>query len=226
MPITDYILGIAAGFLGVPGQTLLQGLVGAMDAEAERTRLSVRSTLLELAEDDALGAHGRQSRLERVRGESARSYRDWLRTRFLRYRGGGTAPELVAQLEHLGYPNASVVTWLDLALAGNPGAFGGKSSYFFVRIDPPHPFRRAARWDDGTLWDGGALWDIQGSEADIEDLRRTIQRWRPASMSCRFIDIIFTNVFGLPIDTVRIPLWEEWEIGKNGGANDDYNTGY
>lgn len=210
----------AAAFLSVLGERL--------DALALRFEHARRASFLEDAPDDALDHIAESSSLLRVRLDTAATFRAYLRRRWRIWEEAARRERLLDEINRLGYPNALVVTWADLAEAGNPGAFGGIfTTFFYVVIKPPHRFGPAKLWDGGLQWDDGSLWDIQGDPQDLEDIKRAIRKWKPASSSCRYIEIwLRVGLFGLPTELVRVPMWEPWEYDRDGQASDLYNSGY
>ena len=58
-------------------------------------------------------------------------------------------------------------------------------------------------------------------------LKRVIQKWKPAASSCRYIEAwLRVDLFGNPLEIVRFPVWEDWELDASGNARDYFNTGY
>lgn len=210
-----------AAFIGV--------LSAKKDELADRMAGAIDARLVERAPDDALDDIGGNSYLERALVDTAATFRAYLRRPFERWWRSSTPAGLVAELAHLGYPSANVITWRDLVDNGADGnvAFGGFSTFGFVLIRPPHPFLPPGLWDDGALWDAAPYqWDITAPPGSIEELRRTVAKFKPGYLSIRYIEIwLRVGLFGLPLEIVRIPVRESWEKQANGGFLDFYNSG-
>ena len=117
----------------------------------------------------------------------------------------------------------------DLADGGEPQAFGGDTSCWYLLIEGTHPWKPAIRWDGGAAWDqAGVYWDVSNHDpALLAALKRVIQKWKPAASSCRYIEAwLRVDLFGNPLEIVRFPVWEDWELDASGNARDYFNTGY
>ena len=213
-----------------PGSSkLLAGWGDQLDQLAQRARDTARAALLDLCGDDALGAHGVNSGLERAKNETAAAFRAYLQTRFTRWWLSGTDEELVRQVQRLGYSRVFVKPWIELALAGNPGAFGGYTSFWYLQIAKPNPFTVPKKWGahTGKWGDHGTVWGVGGvTPNELNEIRRIVRKWGPAGASCRFIELVVqVNIFGIPTRVVRIPVYEEWQRQENGAYYDLYNHG-
>jgi len=232
MPFVEYLPSIALPALSgldEGSRLLLTGWGDMLDTLAQRARDSARAALLDLCEDDALGAHAVASNLEPAKGETLAALRRYLQSRVARWLQSGTAPEMLIQLERLGYPRCEVVTWLDLALAGQPLAFGGISSFWYLIIRKPNPFGPPGKWGDGAKWGQAPyLWGLSGATvADLDEIRRIVRKWGPAGGCCRFIELVLAqDIFGAPLRTVRIPVYEDWQRQANGAYYDFYNHSF
>ena len=233
MPFVEYLPSIALPALSdldEGSRRLLQGWGDMLDTLAQRGRDSARAALLDLCEDDALGMHAVASYLERAKVETAAAFRAFLQTRFTRWARSGTDEEMLLQLARLGYPACEVVSWIDLALAGNPGAFGGYTSFWYLIIRKPNPWVPGEKWgarvakyqDRKTMWGPAG-----GTPADLDEIRRIVRKWGPGGKSCRFIEIVLQqDLFGNPLKKVRVPVYEPWQRQSNGAYFDLYNLNY
>lgn len=233
MPFTEYFTATALPALSTldeGARRLLQGWGSMLDDLAQRARDSARAALVDLCEEDALGAHGVARDLPRARGEALPAYRAYLQSRFTRSRGAGTDEELLVQLARLGYPACEVVSWIDLALAGNPGAFGGYTSFWYLIIRKPNPWVPGEKWGArvAKYQDRKTMWGLAGgTPADLDEIRRIVRKWGPAGGSCRFIEIVLAqDLFGNPLKKVRVPVYEPWQRQSNGAYFDLYNLNY
>lgn len=208
-----------AAFLGVLHQQ--------MDDLVLRMKWSIGARLVEKAPDDALASVGGNCNLPKPRTLTAAAYRSYLRRPFERWYDSGTPAGLAREIAALGYPRVEVHDWRTLADAGNPGAFGGNWSCFFVRIRHPHSWKWPGAWDGPAKWDQETwTWDSSATLPEIDEIRETIRRFKPAHMTCRFIEVYLQeDLFGNPLQFVRWPMHEDWERAANGGFPDFYNGG-
>lgn len=198
-----------------------------MDDVVSRMKWSIGARLVEKAPDDALASIGGNCNLPQPRAMAAAAYRAHLRRPFERWYDSSTPAGLAREIAALGYPRVEIFSWRDLADLGNPGAFGGNASCFFVRIRQPHPWSLPGTWDGGAAWDAAPFtWDSTATLPEIEEIRETIRRHKPAHMTCRFIEVFLQeDVMGNPIEYTRWPMHETWERAANGGFLDFYNGG-
>lgn len=154
---------------------------------------------------------------------------------------GAVAGRLRKEIIELGY--GSVEYWTYRRLVDEAGAdplttFGGISSFFYILLKPPLAFP----WVKGSLWGpppvgSGILWGQQAPPKlwgldqafvwHIDELRRVIRKWKPASKSCRFIEVwLAVDLFGNPLEVRRFPVHEQWEFRPDGAAPDFYNNSY
>lgn len=205
----------AASFVGA--------LAAQQDEIAARLAGAVLVRLASRCPDDALDDLGRTFNLERAPGESNASFRAYLRGAWTIWASAGTEARLRAELRRI-WPDAEIHTWRALADGGNPGAFGGDPSCFYVTATWASRF--PISWDDGSTYDGGSLWDL-GFPADVDRsrlgaARSWLQKWKLCGKTCRYIELTLQSG-----RVVRVPTRERWEYGADGGATTDYyNTGY
>jgi len=200
-----------------------------VDEAGERLRGAWRSSLPRQAPADALGEIAYSYNLDPMsRALPEAALREYLSDPWSLWRKAGTRERIVAECSNLGLL-VDVVSWRDLADAGEPQAFGGDTSCWYLRVLGAHPWKPPVRWDGGATWDQqGVYWDVSNHDpALLAALRRVIAKWKPAASSCRYIEVwLKLDLFGNPLEIVRFPVWEDWELDANGNARDYYNTGY
>lgn len=154
--------------------------------------------------------------------------------------GGPTPGRLRKEIVALGYSTVRYRSYRHLVDDDGQDptkVFGGIfTSFFYIEIRPPFPFPWGVggRWGplpvgDGAPWGNAPfLWGFGGAETwQFDELRRTIAKWKPAGSSCRFVEIqLHLNIFGIPTEVRRIPVWEDWELDSNGAARDFYNNSF
>lgn len=200
----------------------LSALSAVWDDLADRFAAGITARLAATCPADALDLVAAGMRLARAHGESDAAFREYLKDPMGRWRKAGTPEGLLAELAHLGYPSASLISWRDLYDAGFTAAFGGFTSYLFVAIDQPNGFLPPGAWDDGALWDGGTTWDATLPYPDAaRDLIRVCREWKPGGMSVRFAKIKCTDG-----RVITLPIGDAWEWDAAGNANDFYLSGY
>lgn len=204
--------------------TFLRGLANTLDTFVDGCKTAAYAHIAKTAPADGLNALGvTYGGLTRALRDSDSSYRDYLKAPMTRWSKFGTVEGLKAELAHLGYPDAYVISWRDLVDAGAAApnvVFGGNSSFFYVGIRAPNPIGSpVATWGGGALWrTSGALWGTSASTAEyINEIRRVIALVKPAHTSCRFICVFNDSLSGpnaqlLPSGTFHIyPCNESWE---------------
>ena len=212
--------------------SLLSALSAQKDEVVARLSAAVTLRLASLCPDDALGLLGQTLGLERSPLDTNASFRTYLKGAWEAHRLAGTELQLSRELERL-WVGAEIFTWRRLSDNAISG-FGGDRSCFFVRIAPGNGFVLPWKWDAvGADWDdAGRVWDLgvvsEALRKRLEITRRWIHRWRPAGMTCRYIEVVFTvDGFGQPLKYTRIPVRERWELGADGVAvHSYYNGGY
>lgn len=215
------------------GRPLWQGIAETIDAGANRFREAVRTRFPSVAPEDALGEIAHSVNLDPPAARMGTDgLRDYIADPWDKWAHAGTRGRILEELALLGLSNCLIITWRDLADAGEPLAFGGDQSCWFLRVKKPHPWTPARRWDAPTsIWDAqDHYWDFGPGHdpALLRAIERIIKKWKPASSSCRYIEIWLTAaVFPpQPIEIARVPIWEEWEKDANGQAVSYYNGGY
>lgn len=215
------------------GEPLFETIGDLCDEAVQRAREAMRCWFPSVAPSDAL-VHCADARnldypVSRMANIDVRGY---LADPWGKWEHSGTRGRILEELALLGLTNALIVSWRDLADGGEPLAFGGDQSCWFLRIKKPHPWTPARRWDAATsIWDAqDHYWDF-GPGHDPELLlavKRIIKKWKPAASSCRYIEIwLNAAVFPpMPIEIVRVPVWEDWEFDARGQAVSYYNGGY
>ncbi len=224
--ISDYIVSGAAGTLkrlrrGTMAN-LWRGLLSGVDRRADDLELvAERAMLLECSAAD-LDNHLRNTNDERACGETDDEVRAYLANRWTAYKLAGTPEGLRLQLARFKINRVTIVRELDLRHAAIAGAFGGETGYYFLVLDPPHPFLSglAPIWDDGGTWQDGRVWGgiPESSLACLESLRRFVRRWEPSGESCRYILAGVDNTFAWdPVtftytgNAVSLPIAKGWE---------------
>lgn len=210
----------------------LAQVAAQQDAAVDALAQAVLVRLVSRCPDDALDLLGRTLGCERSPREDAAAYRRYLAQAWQVHRDAGSRAGLQRELERL-WTAPQIWTWRDLADAGDPGAFGGDESCFFVRV-PPGNLGGPWKWDEpGAKWDdAGRVWDLGllgPQQREIVRLTaRWIQRWRPGGMTCRFIEFVWTvDGMGAPLTWARVPVRERWEFNEVGVAiHSYYNQGY
>lgn len=217
---------IAKGPLVRIGTKLYQRTMAAFgqvgDAVRDDAAFAVREAMIEECTADAYPAHLRNSNLQVVTGESAAAQLAELRRRWLTWRESGGYEGMLRALARIGYANAVIKSTLDLEIDGFAGAFGNYRNFFFVRVNQPNIWAPGDLWDGGELYDGGALWALSGGTIeDLELLIYTIQKFKPFTHSCRYVEIQTND------GSVRtIPMHEPWEREPNGAFQLFYNYNY
>jgi len=244
--LTSYLPQVLPEWLSKPSISLLTTFTQVADSLRDDAAFAVKESMIEEATTDAYPFHLRNSNIPVVGGESSTSQLSTLRDRWNIWRRSGTVGGVTNGLERIGLPGCSVVTELDLRLAGVPNAFGGYRGFFYVSVPYPNPFAEAVNWADGQLWDGSIddLWGLNGGFALLENAKAQIRKWKHACSSCRFIVIgLDANFARLALwggfnwgqalwgafvgKFVIVPMWEQWEIGPDGSQQREfYNYSY
>lgn len=208
------------------GAALIEGFAVTADTLSARFRDALRTRFPSVAPADALPEIAATYNLEPPADlMTTAALRSYLADPWAKWAKAGTRGRIIEELALLGLTGlttASIVTWRNLADGGNPGAFGGDSSCWYLELGTTHPFVDAVAWDGGALWDAGERWDFDDPTGQdlLPRIERVIRKWKPASSSCRFIRMT------LPSGDVAVrPLFEDWEI-VNGVAAPYYSTGY
>jgi len=210
------------------GRVLWQGICDVADATSLRLREALRTRLPSLAPSDALGDIAYNANLDPPTRLTVAQQRAYLADPWSLWRKAGTRERIEAECANLGLL-VRVVSWRDLADGGEPQAFGGDTSCWYLLVEGTHPWKPPIRWDGGPNWDQASVyWDVSNHDpALLAALRRVIAKWKPAASSCRYIEVwLKLDLFGNPLEIVRFPVWEDWELDANGNARDYYNTGY
>lgn len=205
------------------GQKLWGALCDEADAVAEQLRAAMRCRLPSVAPADALPEIAWGQNLEPPDVLTLEQTRVYLADPWSKWRVAGTRQRILAECALLGLTSAAIVSWRDLATGGNPGAFGGDSSCWYLQIPQPNPFTPPPNWDAGpppNFEQDGLDWDAEGLGL-IVNLQRIIARWSPAASSCRYIEITLSDT-----TVVRVPVRWWWEYDATGSAPNYYNDGY
>lgn len=223
---------------GTWGAGLFRTLADACDATFASSKDAVRQRLLSKCTDEALPYLGQNFNLDWPARFTAQQIRDYIGSPWDHWENAGSAPRLVAELTALGH-NPSVISYRSLVdiIGTDPNTtFGGYSSFFYVILRAPFPFPWdvAGRWGpppvgSGALWGSAPfLWGISGAQVwQLDEVRRTIAKWKPAGSSCRFIEVwLKVDIFGVPTEVRRFPVHEQWELQSNGAAREFYNYSY
>jgi hypothetical protein len=210
------------------GAVLWRGVCDLADETSLRLREALRTRLPSLAPQDALGEIAFNANLDPPQTMPLELLRRYLADPWRLWRKAGTRARIIEECALRGL-SVDVVSWRDLANRGIPQAFGGDTSCWYLQVLAPHPWRAAIRWDGGPAWDQARVfWDASNHDpALLADLRRIIAKWKPAASSCRYIEAwTRVDLFGNPVEIVRFPVYEDWELDRNGNAKDYYNGGY
>lgn len=205
--------------------TLLRAIAAAWDRVVSAAVSAAYDHGSQTCSADALDFVGETyGGLARALIDSDASYRAYLRHPLARWYTFGTRGGLLAELAHIGYPRAQVVTWRDLvdAGAGSPNVvFGGITTFFFVAIFAPSVITaRLAKWKvSGDRWkDTKAVWGGSANRAQyLDEIRRVIAMVKPAHTSCRFVVVFNDTASGLNAQLlptgsyVVYPFNEQWE---------------
>lgn len=215
-------------FLGT-GLGVWAGVAGRIDDLVVRARTAVLSRQPRVAPADALPYIAENRNLDHPARFTVDQVRDYLASAWALWRKAGTRTRMLDELGNLGLNDCEIVSWRDLADAGQPQAFGGDFSCWFLRIKQPNPWRPVAKWDSGVLWDQPQLWwDAGRHDPELwAAILRVIAKWKPAASSCRFVEIVLrVDIFGNPTEVARAPIHEWWELDARGNAPNYYNEGY
>lgn len=199
------------------------------DELVDRLAGSILARSSDRAPDDALEAVGGNFYLSRALHDTAATFRAYLRRPFTRWRKAATPQGMREELAHLGYASTEIISYRDLVDGGLPGTvFGGVGSFWFLRINKPNSWGPPGHWGDGSRWGAAPYtWGSSATAQEIDEIRRVIAKWKPASTSCRFIEAVLeVDMFGAATKVVRWPVREPWELDARGAAKDYYNTGY
>lgn len=184
--------------------TFLRAFADASDTFVDALTTAAYCRFAGKAPADALDELGiTYGGLARALRDTVASYRAYLHAPISRWYTFGTKAGLLAELKHLGYPNARVCSWRDIVDSGNlPSSFGGITSYFFVAIYFPFalPIVAGAKWDDGaaTWLNSGDTWGGFGRNPDdIEEIKRTIALVKRGRSSCRYVIMANDATFAL-----------------------------
>jgi len=221
-----YLNGIGADLWGTLGAT-------GDDAYAA-VKESVRQRLVNRCKDEALPWIAQTFHLGYPARLTVAQVRGYLTDPWTHWENAGTRDRLLDELGVLGYLNCQIITYRDLVDAGSPDTvFGGKESFFYVIIKKPNPWAPSGKWGlpplgSGALWGAAPFtWGSTASWSEIEEIRRVIEKWKPATTSCRFIEAwLEVTIFGNPLTVVRWPVHEPWEQAQNGAYRSFYNYAF
>jgi len=217
-------------YLEQAGAPLWESIGEMADEASAWLRLALRTRFPSVAPSDALAEIAYNQNLEppvgAMGGDDA--VRAYLADPWSKWEKAGTRQRMLDELALLGYPNCEIVTWRDLVDRGQPPTvFGGFESFFYVIIKKPNPWTVPGKWGDGAKWGGGSKWGSTATWAEIQAIRRVIQKWKPAATSCRFIEAwLVVSLFGLPTRWTRWPVNEWWERTPSGAYPNFYNYSY
>jgi hypothetical protein len=214
---------IAKGPLVRIGGRLYQRTMAAFGQVGDGLRddagFAVKEAMLEECTPDAYPAHLRNSNLQVVTGETSAQQLAVLRRRWLTSREIGGYEGMLGALARIGYPDAEIWPTLELKISGVINPFNNLRNFFYVRANQPNI------WEPGELYDGGALYETAklwalggGTKEDLGLLIFTIQKFKPYTHTCRFVEIERTDG-----KVVRIPMHEKWERQANGAWRQYYN---
>lgn len=223
-------------YLAGPGQALWTGIGSMLDDVVTATKVGVRARLPQLALPQALPEIARTFDLDYPVRWAEAVIRAYLTDPWTHYANDGSAPRMLAEIKALGYSTVYIFTYRNLKDIGFPSVFAGVngqpdySSFWYLVIAPPHPWKVARKWGaPGVKWGAAPFnWGGTASWAEIEEIRRVIRKWKPAASSCRFIEVWLAvdPMTGVPTNVVRWPVHEDWEQQGNGAYIEFYNTGF
>ena len=214
---------LAKGPLVRIGAKLYQRTVAGFGQIGDEVRddmaFASREGMLEECTADALPHHLRNSNLQVVAGETAAEQLAVLRRRWLTWRESGGYEGMLNALTRIGYPDAVIKSTLDLKIDGEMNPFANLRNFFYVRVSQPNIWTVGKLYDGGAEYDDGSLWGLGGGgPADIALLIFTIQKFKPFTHSCRFVQIERTDG-----KVIAIPMHEPWERQANGAYRQYYN---
>jgi hypothetical protein len=224
----EYLVALAPRWLrGPTGEAVLRSFGTQLDALEQGARDAAKCALVERCPEDAIGYHAAARRLELYPGESVTTWRARVAAAWSALHWLGTKKGIEDALKAIGFATAKVHSTADAApgwwapawppaprnpkpewwdASGAPAwpvAHGDTTwwSRFWVVLDAPGPFG----WTASTTWGsknwGGFLWGIDGAtEAQVQLVRRVVERWRPAHEVC---DGILVNFGGTSAAWIR-----------------------
>ena len=202
-----------------------RGFFRALGEMGEQLRgeiaLAIKQWMIEECDPTTYVHHMVNSGLPRVKNETDNQVLTILRDRWYRWRGGGGSETMLWAIRRLGYSSVEIYAQIDLLIAGLAGAFGTNKNFFYVRINQPNQWTNGELWDGGKLWNDNTLWGLGGgTREDLDILFAMIRKFKGATMSCRYVEIVTQT------GMVRvIPMHEEWE-NENGTYRWYYNRTY
>jgi hypothetical protein len=235
MPYFEYMPRAAVVWLkGANGQKWMEATGLSIDQMAELWRSAVRQRFPFFAASDALASLGTERQMERGLTESEATYRNRIHLAWDLWLTAGSHGSMLRVLRDMGYPNAAIVqqngmgsTLLgDVAQMVNLGTnplLGGIPwwtfdtndlmwSRFAVLFFPPFP----AGWTNiQTPPSPSSL----PSDSEVDIIRRTIQKWKPAKATLVGISVMLDGrCIGWPVriignGTTIVPFG-----ATNGGA--------
>ncbi len=219
MPFRDSILAVSPPFLTEEGGTAeaVQYAEGdAMDALADWMIEGVQASMPGIGTPDADYLIGIDMQIDRGPNELSPHYEVRLQKAVDSHAIQGSPPEMLRQL--LAWFSPSTITPLRLvsdsavwheidtstevvtktvvgtnwtwdAFAWNGSA--GRWHRGWVIIDSSTAPWTPKKWGDGHKWGDGGTWGSSATVGEIAALRRIIDRWKPAHITCMNIIIIF-----------------------------------
>ena len=200
-------------------QRTMAGFGQVGDEVRDNAGFGVAEAMINECTADALPFHLRNSNLQVIAGETSATQRAVLDRRWLTWREGGGYTGMLNALTRIGYPDAIIWSTLDLKIAAVMNPFNNYSNFFYVRVNQPNIWNPGNLYNGGALYDGGGLWGLSGgTPEDLELLIYTIQKWKPFTHTCRFVEIEISDG-----SIITIPMHEPWEKQPNGAYQNYYN---
>lgn len=207
----------------------LTGTLGdAKDAAAQAARDAAKAGLVGDCPDDALGHHARERSLERFPTETAAQHRARLVAAATALELVGTEAGLLAALTAIGYGTPTIHTAIGAAPPWWVGAWPPESegnrppswvgawpvlagdvsswpSRFWVSLE--NTVWGNETWNGGRPWgEPGFTWGSNATPAQVQLVKRTIKRWRPAHCVCIGVFVELTTG-----DRIFWPTWPHEE---------------
>jgi hypothetical protein len=218
MPFRDSILAVSPPFLTEEGGTseAIQYAEGTvMDGVAEWMIESVLASMPGVGTPDALYLIGRDMQIDRGPNETDDHYAVRLQRAVDSHRVKGSGPELLKQLFSWFSPStltpirlvSNSATWHEInvttevvtkTVVGTNWAWDANVATAagtlrgWVIIDMTAGPWTPRLWGDGRLWGSGVWGASNATPAQVSSLRRIIDTWKPAHITCANIIITFT----------------------------------
>lgn len=127
-----------------------------------------------------------------------------------------TSPNIIG-LEGV-FPDGEVFLGLSIAM---PFSYAIKRNNLAPFPDRTTPYKGVSTMD-GCIWNDDCYWDIMlPYPSAISDIARVIKKWKPATTSCRFVQVRIGDKW------FTFPIHEDWELDGSGSSTQDfYNKTY